>query len=94
MRYMIVTYMARAQGRGQKMQQDEIVTIVKRLKPRDIDYGSVILDFSTRSVLKSSVGDQVAPRDFQRIRDYYYQHYQDVIDQLEKANSEQSDNLG
>jgi hypothetical protein len=92
MRYMIITYMARAQGRSRKMQQDEVVEVAKRLRTKDIDFGSVILDFQTRAVLKSSVGDQVAPRDFQKIRDYYYQHYRDIIDQLEKVNGEKSDN--
>ena len=92
MRYMIITYMARAQGRSRQMQQDEIVQVSKRLRNNDIDLGSVILDFRTRSVLKSSVGDQVAPRDFQKIRDYYYQHYRDIIDQLERANNEKPDN--
>jgi len=92
MRYMIITYMTRAQGRGQKTQQDELVQVAKRVRPRDLDSASVILDFDTRSVLKSSVGDQIAPRDFQRIRDYYHQHYPDVIDQLENARDEKQDN--
>ena len=82
MRYMIVTYVQRADRRKQ-MRQDEQVEVAKRLKPRDLATGSVILDFRTQQVLKSSVGDQVAPRDFQRIRDYYYQHYRDLIDDLE-----------
>jgi hypothetical protein len=89
---MIITYMQRAAGRGQQMQQDEVVEVTKRVKPRDLDRGSVILDFQNRAVLKSSVGDQIAPRDFQRIRDYYYQHYQDLIDQLEQAYNEKQDN--
>jgi hypothetical protein len=81
---MIITYLQRRDRRGET-RQDEQVEISKRLKPRDLQQGSVILDFHTRQVLKSSVGDQVAPRDFQRIRDYYYQHYKDLIDQLESA---------
>lgn len=85
MRYMIITYVQRADRRKQ-MRQDEQVEVAKRLKPRDLSTGSVILDFRTQQVLKSSVGDQVAPRDFQRIRDYYYQHYRDLIDDLESAN--------
>jgi hypothetical protein len=87
---MIITYMQRAAGRGQKMQQDEVVEVATRVKPRDLACGSVILDFRDRAVLKSSVGDQIAPRDFQRIRDYYYQHYRDLIDQLEQAHNEKS----
>ena len=92
MRYMIITYMRRARGRRQEPQQDELVAVAKRLRPRDISEGSVILDFRARQVVKASVGDQTAPRDFQRIRDYYYQHYPEVIDQLEQANNEKQDN--
>ena len=92
MRYMIITYMQRAVGRRQEPQQDELVAVSKRLKPRDISEGSVILDFRARQVVKASVGDQTAPRDFQRIRDYYYQHYPEVIDQLEQVNSEKQNN--
>lgn len=87
MRYMIITYMQRAARRGAKPQQDELVAVSTRVKPRDLDQASVILDFRDRQVLKSSVGEQIAPRDFQRIRDYYYQHYRDLIDQLESANA-------
>lgn len=92
MRYMIITYMARPQGRTRSMHQDEVVTVAKRIRPRDLDLASVILDFKNRVVLKSSVGDKVAPRDWQRIRDYYHQHYQDIIQRLEKANNEPSQN--
>lgn len=90
MRYMIITYMQRAGRRGAQPQQDELVQVAQRLKNRDLDQASVILDFRARAVLKSSVGDQVAPRDFQRIRDYYYQHYRELIDQLESATAEPS----
>ena len=85
MRYMIITYIQRARGRG-TMQQDEQVEVARRIKHRDLATGSVILDFRTQQVLKSSVGDQTAPRDFKKIRDYYYQHYRDLIDDLESAN--------
>ena len=88
MRYLIVTYMQRAVGRRNETQQDEIVEIVRRIKPRMLSEASVILDFRDRTVIKASLGDQVAPRDFDRIRDYYRQHYSDVIQQLEEANSE------
>lgn len=93
MRYMIITYIQRPDRRRQ-MRQDEQVEVSKRLKPRDLSTGSVILDFRTQQVLKSSVGDQVAPRDFQRIRDYYYQHYRDLIDDLEAANPQAMTDAG
>lgn len=89
MRYLIITYLQRANRRGEP-RQDEQVEVTKRLKPRDLQQGSVIMDFRDRSVVKASVGDQIAPRDFQRIRDYYYQHYKDIIDQLESAHPVQA----
>lgn len=85
MRYLKITYVRRATG-----QMDEQVEIVKRLRARDISEGSVILDFRDRAVVKASVGDQTAPRDWQRIRDFYHQHYSDVIDQLESQHHEKS----
>jgi hypothetical protein len=91
---MIVTYLRRAAGRHREPQQDEVVSAAQRLRNRDLDQGSVILDFRDRQVIKASVGDQTAPRDFQRIRDYYYQHYRDFIDELERANSEKQNNPG
>lgn len=75
--------MSRPQGRSRTLQQDEIVSVSTHVRPRDLDTAGVILDFKTQSVLKSSVGDQIAPRDWPKIRDYYYQHYKDLIDQLE-----------
>ena len=83
MRYLIVTYMQRATRRGAQTQQDEIVEVSRRLRNNDISTASVILDFRDHKVIKASLGDQAAPRDFHRIRDYYHQHYADVIDQLE-----------
>jgi hypothetical protein len=90
MRYLIITYIQRRDRRGEP-RQDEQVEVTKRLKPRDLQQGSVIMDFRDRNVVKASVGDQIAPRDFQRIRDYYYQHYQDLIDELEQQHSVASD---
>jgi len=87
---MIVTYMSRPQGRSRTLQQDEIVSVATRVRPRDLDTAGVILDFKTQSVLKSSVGDQTAPKDWQKIRDYYYQHYKDLIDDLESVQTEKS----
>lgn len=86
---MIITYMARAQGRKKDLQQDEIVSVSNRCRARDLDTASVILDFQTQQVIKSSVGDQIAPRDWQRIRDYYYQFYSRLIDDLESAQHAQ-----
>lgn len=87
MRYLIITYVKRPNG-----QMDELVAVGQRVKPKDLSMASVILDFKNRLVLKSSVGDQVAPRDFQRIRDFYHQHYSDVIAELEGFFDESTGN--
>lgn len=94
MRYLVVTYMARAARSRAGLQQDEIVTVSNRLRPRDIDTASVILDFQTQQVIKSSVGTQSAPRDWQRIRDYYHQHYAAVIDDLERVHHDKQNHTG
>lgn len=89
MRYMIITYVQRPNG-----QMDERVEVSNRVKNRDINTASVILDFKNNAVIKASVGSQSAPRDFDRIRDFYAQHYPNVIEQITKATSEKSDHTG
>jgi ribosomal protein L22 len=94
MRYLVITYMSRASGRKGHLQQDEIVSVANRLRTKDIDTASVILDFANKRVIKASLGDQTAPRDWSRIRDYYHQHYADVIDSLERTHDAQQNNTG
>lgn len=83
MRYLIINYYRRPNG-----QMDEVVSIARRTKNRDIQSAAVILDFETRSVVKCSMDGVVVPKDWNRIRDFYYQHYSQVIDDLEKRHSE------
>jgi hypothetical protein len=83
MRYLIINYYRRPNG-----QMDEVVTVAKRTRTRDIQSAAVILDFQTRSVVKCSMDGVVVPKDWQRIRDFYHQHYSQVIEDLEKRYSE------
>jgi hypothetical protein len=83
MKYLIINYYRRPNG-----QMDEVVTVAKRTKTRDIQNAAVILDFKTRTVVKCSMDGVVVPKDWQRIRDFYHQHYSQVIDDLEKRHSE------
>jgi hypothetical protein len=85
MKYFIITYYQKPNG-----QYDEAVAVSQRLRDRDITTASVILDFSTRSVLKCSMNGVVVPKDFQRIRDFYHQYYDKHIDELEKNNEKQN----
>ena len=81
MRYLILTYYQKATG-----QIDEVMAVAKSLKTRDHQTANVILDFKTLSVLKCSMGGVQVPRDFNRIVEYYHQHYESTITRLFKEN--------
>jgi hypothetical protein len=72
---------------------DEVVQISKRTRNSDLQSAGVILDFKTQQVLKCSVNGQVGDRDWTRVRDFYNQHYPEIVSQLEKVNEKQ-DNPG
>jgi hypothetical protein len=80
---MIINYYRKPSG-----QMDEVVAVAKRIRSRDIQSAAVILDFETRTVVKCSMDGVVVPKDWQRIRDFYHQHYSQVIEDLEKRHSE------
>jgi len=81
MRYFIVTYITRPDGKV-----DEATEVSNRVRTRDLQSASVILDFKTCSVVKSSMGGVVVPRDFQKIVSFYHQHYPNIIERLFKEN--------
>jgi hypothetical protein len=81
MRYFIVTYYTKANGKV-----DEATAVSNKVKTRDLQTASVILDFKDCSVLKSSMGGVVVPKDFQKIVSFYHQHYPHVIERLFKEN--------
>ena len=81
MRYLILTYYQKATG-----QIDEVMAVATRLKPRDYQTANVILDFRTLSVLKCSMSGVTVPRDFDRIVEYYHQHYESTISRLFQEN--------
>jgi hypothetical protein len=62
------------------------MAVAKNLKTRDHATASVILDFKTLSVLKCSMGGVQVPKDFDRIVQYYMQHYESTINRLFKEN--------
>lgn len=81
MRYLIITYIKRPNG-----QMDESTQVTMRVKTRDLQMASVILDFKTLSVVKCSLNGATVPRDWDRIVNYYYQHYKAVIERLFNEN--------
>lgn len=81
MRYLILTYYKKPDGRI-----DEAMQVARNLKPRDIQTASVILDFKKLEVVKASMGGVTVPRDFNRIVEYYMQHYENIIRRLFNEN--------
>jgi len=80
MRYLTITYHNKLLGKT-----DEVVDIVKNLKTTTLQTANVILDFKEQKVIKCSLGGTNVYKDWQRIRDFYYQHYSKIIDPLEKV---------
>jgi len=78
MRYFLVKYSKKPTG-----QMDEVVSVSKKIKLRDSQSSSVILDFKTRQVIQASMDGVTVPKDWNRIRDFYHQHYARLIEDLE-----------
>lgn len=78
MRYFIVRYLKKPSG-----QMDELVAVSKKIKIADAASAAVILDFKSRRVEKAHMDGTTLPRDFNRIRDFYAQHYAGIIKDLE-----------
>ena len=77
MRYLLLTYYTKPSGKI-----DEVMTIAKRLKPRDWQMTNVILDFKTKSVIKANMADKTVPKDWDRILSFYHRYYGKDIDHL------------
>jgi hypothetical protein len=86
MRYLILTYYKKADGKI-----DEAMTLSRNLKQRDLQIGSVILDFKKLQVVKANLNGESVPKDFNRIVEYYMQHYKSTIERLFKENGYEID---
>lgn len=81
MRYFIVTYYRTP--RGQINEQGQVVA---KIKPRDLDTASVIMDFKTQSIVKAAVaGTTVTERNWETFLETYREHYSETLDQLIQA---------
>jgi hypothetical protein len=86
MRYLILTYYKKATG-----QIDEVMAVAKKLKTRDHQTANVIIDFRELKVLKCSMGGEQVPKNFDRIVEYYMQHYEATIKRLFNENGYEVD---
>ena len=81
MRYLIITYYRKANG-----QIDETTAVARHLKMRDHQTASVILDFKKLVVVKANLNGETVPKDFNKIVEYYMQHYENIIKRLFEEN--------
>jgi hypothetical protein len=81
MRYFVITYLQKANGKI-----DEATQVIKRVRPRDLQCASVILDFKDMTVIKATANGQTIPKNWNTIHDYYLQHYEHVFRRLHREN--------
>ena len=81
MRYLVLIYVKRPDGKI-----DEMMTVTKNLKNRDLQTAGVILDFKQCKVVRASMDGKTVPKDWDRIVSYYYQHYAYIIERLFQEN--------
>jgi aminopeptidase N len=81
MRYLFIQYYKKPDGKI-----DEAMTVAKRLRDRDLQMTSIILDFKDLKVVKAVIDSKALPRDWDRIVSYYYEYYAKTIEQLFEIN--------
>jgi capsular polysaccharide biosynthesis protein len=81
MRYLILTYYKKADGKI-----DEAMAVSRRIKTGDLQMANVILDFKELKVVKCSMGTVQIPKDWDRVLAYYHQHYASTIERLLQEN--------
>ena len=81
MRYLMLTYYYQATGKI-----DEGMTVATKVKTKDWQMASVILDFKELRVLKAALRDTTIPKDWDRIVGYYYPFYTSIMERLLQEN--------
>jgi len=81
MRYLLVTYVKKANG-----QIDEQVGASRNLKERDLRTCNVILDFKEQKVERAYINGKQIDTTWDMIQDYYSQVYPALIDDLRRDN--------
>ena len=81
MRYLMLTYYYQPNGKI-----DEGMTVATKVRTKDWQTASVILDFKELLVLKASLRDNAIPKDWDRIVGYYYPFYTNIMERLLQEN--------
>ena len=77
----MLTYFKQASGKI-----DEVMSLSTRVKPKDLQTASIILDFRDQVVLKCVIDGKVMPKEWNTIVAYYYEHYKAIMERLFKEN--------
>jgi hypothetical protein len=77
----MLTYYYQANGKI-----DEGMTVATRVRTKDSQTASVILDFKELKVLKAALRDTTIPKDWDRIVGYYYPFYPAIMERLFREN--------
>ena len=77
MRYLLFNYYTKPNG-----QIDEVMTIAKRLKTKDWQMSSVILDFKEQKVLLCNLAGGTPNKDWDTVVSYYYKYYANTFERL------------
>ena len=81
MRYMLITYFKKADGKI-----DEVMAVSKNVRTKDLQTCNVILDFKKLQVAKCTMEGRNLPKDWDKIMTYFYQYYESTITRLLKEN--------
>ena len=81
MRYMNLTYFKQASGKI-----DEVMSLSNRVKPKDLQTASIILDFRDQVVIKCVIDGKAMPKEWDTIVAYYYTHYRAIMERLFNEN--------
>ena len=85
MRYLLITFFRKPNG-----QIDEQVQVSKKVRNSDSQMCNVILDFLEKKVQKCVIEGKVVDTDWLRMHDYYKKIYPNLVEQLEKNNTEKT----
>ena len=77
----MLTYYYQATGKI-----DEGMTVTTRVRTKDSQTASVILDFKELKVIKAALRDTTIPKDWDRIVGYYYSFYPAIMERLLREN--------
>ena len=81
MRYFIATYYSKPTGKV-----NESVKVDTKVRMKDLQCASVIIDYKDRKIVKSNFEEELGPdmkHDFDTINNFYKEHHPRIISQLE-----------